>query len=262
MCQSTSRRGISGCCSKLSWGALDTHFAPNELGFLALTSKVERPICDRLAFSLSTRVKDSCLVAREWSPSRVDLAVLFREAPHSPRMLLEVKAWYTFNLVGRTVDRVVGDAKDDRTKLLGLAGLPSAAQLFVLVVATHPLSVIGPDLAQVAKYWPAPSRAITRMGSANEVGRRANDNLAPKLRELGAVHAGTIEAGEAYGVPLQLRYWLVGPIDRTQSNVAPAPGRPEVQACSLGGMTDRLGPANATGSRLGDTSERLTAACA
>jgi hypothetical protein len=203
-------------------GELDTRFAPDELAFLALTSKVERPICDRLAFSLSRRLKESFLVAREWSPSAVDLAVLSREAAQSPRVLLELKSWYTFDLVGRTVDRVVGDASKDRTKLLGLAGLPSSAQLFVLVLATHPLAVIGPDLAQVAKYWPAPSRAITRLGSADEVARRASDNLAPKLLELGAVHAGTIEAGEAYGVHFRSDTgWLVL-LNAPRRDVAPA----------------------------------------
>jgi hypothetical protein len=107
-------------------------------------------------------------------------------------------------------------ARKDRAKLLGLRGLPSAAHLFILVLATHPLSVISPDLAQVAKYWAGISGAFTRLRSADEVARRAGDNLAPELVELGPAHAGTIEAGEAYGVPIQVRYWLVGPIDHGQ----------------------------------------------
>jgi hypothetical protein len=196
-------------------GELDTRFAPNELAFLALTSKVEFPIRDRLAFTLSWRLKDSFLVAREWKS--VDLAVLSPDAPHSPRMLIEVKSWYAFDLVGRSVVRVVQMARKDRAKLLGLPGLPSAAQLFVLVLATHPLSVVTPDLAQVAKYSAGISAAITRLRSADEVGRRASDTLAPGLSELGAIHAGTLEGGEAYGVPIQIRYWLVGPIDHSQT---------------------------------------------
>jgi hypothetical protein len=196
-------------------GELAARFAPNELAFLALTSKVELPIRDRLAFALSRRLKDSFLVAREWRS--VDLAVLSRDVPQSPRMLLEVKSWYTFDLVGRSVVRVVQMARKDRAKLLGLPGLPSAAQLFVLVLATHPLSVIGPDLAQVAKYSAGISAGITRFGSADEVGRRGSDNLAPELSELGALHAGMLEAGEAYGVPIQIRYWLAGPIDHSQT---------------------------------------------
>lgn len=50
-------------------------FALNELAHLALTSKAEGPIRDRLAFALRSQLAgDGLVVAREWR--RIDIAVL------------------------------------------------------------------------------------------------------------------------------------------------------------------------------------------
>ncbi len=82
---------------------MDARFGADELAFLALTSKVELPVRDRLAYALFERLPDR-LVAREWK--RVDLAVLARRPTPFPVMLLEAKALYTFDLVGE--ERWVG----------------------------------------------------------------------------------------------------------------------------------------------------------
>src|SRR4051812_23233142 len=69
-------------------------FRPNELGYLAITSKVEGPFRDRLAYRLHQSYEPSGLVvSREWN--RIDLAVL--DAAGSPVCLIELKAMYTFD---------------------------------------------------------------------------------------------------------------------------------------------------------------------
>lgn len=74
-------------------------FAPGELAYLALTSKPELPIRDRLAWVLHASAP-GVIAAREWAAStakaRTDLAVL-DEATHEPLGLIEVKAAYTFD---------------------------------------------------------------------------------------------------------------------------------------------------------------------
>lgn len=75
--------------------------AADELAFLALTSKIELPIRDRLAYTLFRRLPE-LLVTREWRP--VDLAVLSPDGK-TPVLLLEAKALYTFNFVTMTERR-------------------------------------------------------------------------------------------------------------------------------------------------------------
>ena len=73
-------------------------FEEDEVAFLALTSTIEGPVRDRLAYRLHKRLGSSWLVAREWRKD--DIAVLSRGDRAVPIMLLEAKALYTFDLVG------------------------------------------------------------------------------------------------------------------------------------------------------------------
>src|SRR5690348_7326338 len=69
-------------------------FALGELAYLALTSKIEHPIRDRMAFYLHSKFSGAgSIVAREWK--RVDLAVIASDG--KPSCLVELKACYTFD---------------------------------------------------------------------------------------------------------------------------------------------------------------------
>jgi hypothetical protein len=69
-------------------------FAPGELAYLALTSKVERPLQDRLAWLLHTGLP-GLVVSREW---RVTDTVILSAGAQSPLVLLEAKAMYPFDV--------------------------------------------------------------------------------------------------------------------------------------------------------------------
>jgi len=69
-------------------------FSQGELAYLAPTSKAERPVQDRLAWTLHTRLP-GLGVSREWKAT--DIAVLTADAK-SPVALLEIKAMYSFDL--------------------------------------------------------------------------------------------------------------------------------------------------------------------
>jgi hypothetical protein len=198
---------------------VDRGFAPDELAFLALTSKIELPIRDRLGYALYRRLPE-LLVAREWR--RVDLAVLARGDEAVPKMLVEATALYTFDLVGdddwvrRYPDKVERDVK----KLCAIKGLPSETQLFALVLATHPTAPADAGLRPVAKYAPGVRNALAALGEARAVAHEAERSVRSHLDHLGPIHGGDINAGAAYGVPVVVHYWLVGPID--QNRPAPA----------------------------------------
>ncbi len=67
---------------------------PGELAYLALTSKIERPLQDRLAWLLHIRLP-GWVVSREWRA--IDIAILSAGA-ESPLVLLEAKAMYSFDV--------------------------------------------------------------------------------------------------------------------------------------------------------------------
>src|SRR4051794_26698962 len=71
-------------------------FQPDELAYMAVTSKPEDHFGDRLAWCLTLRLKPSCLfVGREWK--LFDLAVL--EPPGKPLLLGELKWMYSFDVL-------------------------------------------------------------------------------------------------------------------------------------------------------------------
>lgn len=194
---------------------LEGQFANDELAFLALTSKVELPVRDRLAYALFRRLPPCLLVAREWR--RIDLAVLSRGPRPTPRMLLEAKALYTFDLVGddRWVIRYPEKVERDLLKLREIDGIPGAAHLFGLILATHPTNPIDGELAQVAKYSRGIAKAVREMRDPDAVEKEARRNLRSRLGKLGPIHEGKLRAGTAYGVQLEVLYWLLGPIDHS-----------------------------------------------
>lgn len=100
---------------------LGKDFRSNELAYLALTSKIEFPIRDRLAFRLCQRLLESSdlAVAREWK--KYDLAVVTDGS--EARLLLEAKAMYSFDLFTRSGSKFVRACSKDRKKLLEVGAI-------------------------------------------------------------------------------------------------------------------------------------------
>lgn len=187
---------------------LDRLFGVGELAFLALTSKVELPVRDRLAFALHKRLPH-LLVAREWR--RVDLAVLAQDGK-TPEMLLEAKALYTFDLIGDDVwvDRYPQMVRKDVAALRARTDLSQRTQLLALVLATHPLSGAGPELREVAKYSGGVAKALAALGSADAVMKQADAAITASLPEASdLVASGRLAGGAAYGIQVEIPYWLI-----------------------------------------------------
>ena len=148
-------------------------FEPDELAYLALTSKVELPVRDRLAFGLRQRLAASgnLAVAREWRT--FDLAVV-TEAGEA-RLLLEAKAMVSFDLIGsprKFRDRCIGD----RDKMLAEGARAGAwPTLLTLVLVVHPHCP-----AAVPAHWDG-CRQVRRPDPASrgQVGARGRGGNAP-----------------------------------------------------------------------------------
>jgi hypothetical protein len=195
--------------------SVSSSFAPDEIAFLALTSKIERPIVDRLSFALFSELQfPEWLVAREWpipGYGRVDLAILKQGVPHT---MLEAKAMASFDC---TRD---GEKQSEYPKLLQadldrLAGalLPDT-QVFSLLIATHPLDPLLSESHGVLKYVGGFNGALRRYAGAKRVREVCEENLMKYLREALPSVAGTISGGAAFGTRVELLWWLFGPFTK------------------------------------------------
>jgi hypothetical protein len=191
-------------------------FAQGELAYLALTSKPELALRDRLAWVLHGEFPD-LVIAREWkAPSapgrdRTDLAVLDASGGRA-LALLEATAGYSFDFAGpdrHTVreytDKVAGDLDKAR-----LAAGEQAVARYALMLLTHPCGVPA-RLPGVIKYLDRIERAVRRR-TAQDLWALAEHTATTTLRVFGAVHSGCLPAGRAFDVEVQIGYWLIGPV--------------------------------------------------
>lgn len=181
-------------------------FATDELAYLALTSKVELPIRDRLAFRLFLAFKstpDLC-VAREWK--RFDLAIL---DVGKPSVILEAKAMYSFDMFTSKAEAQYPCAihKDvlnfhEYTERTQLSIHP---QLVTLLLATHPYSPPSRSLDGIVKY-----NAQVHSCAPPSV-EALLDRVESFFSDHPRLQLGEIAAGRAFGVDVSVFYWLFGP---------------------------------------------------
>lgn len=190
-------------------------FAPGELAYLALTSKPELPLRDRLAWVLHSE-PSSYVVAREWAASntnrsRTDLAILDSQG-QAPIALLEAKAAYTFDFAAperATVAKYRSWIVDDLDKARR-ASNGQAASVFALLLLTHPCGV-PTFMPNVIKYVHQ-IRSSVRGNNEQDLRNRAERTAIETLSGLGPVKSGRLNGGVAFGVKVAVDVYLVGPI--------------------------------------------------
>jgi hypothetical protein len=188
-------------------------FAPDELAYLALTSKIERPFLDRLAFAISSVVKDpGWFVAREWRlphrNERVDIAILNGTCADT---VVEGKAMVTFDATRRGLKQSEFPRflQADLDRFAILESFDS--QVFLLLLATHPLDPIPAAVRTVFKYSQGINRALEKYGSASRVREVCDSNIRRHLVPGLPITDGCVHGGIAYDVRVELLWWLIGP---------------------------------------------------
>lgn len=188
---------------------LGGEFGKNELAYLALTSKAEKPIVDRLAFRLQRDHGGArTAVAREYTNpriARVDLAVV---VDRMPRLLLEAKATHAFN-ARREQPRFRADLRADAEKLRGYQADDEADQptkvVLLLTTYTHPLPEQNWD--RIVKY--AAEIRRHHRSSIEELKSQLDKRLPEP--EFVRVASGDIPGGRAFDIDVTIHYRLLGP---------------------------------------------------
>ena len=189
---------------RLSFRFLRNVFKPDMLAFLLLTSKRERELCGALAWGLLRFYKRNPpyeLVTCEWSypgtRRACDLAILSDDG--SPNLLIEAKAAYTFDLMG-------SGRFPAESILLDIARLREFkfdGERYVLVFFTHPKRKPDRKFRSVVKYYDDLSDG-TRTDQLEE----GFDRFHAAIGNLPILDEGRIPAGNAFGVEVDVLYWL------------------------------------------------------
>lgn len=192
---------------------LDKEFAKNELAYLALTSKAERQIVDRLAFSLHRDYADSdqISVAREFTIpkkiQRVDLAIVQGRAP---RLLLEAKAMQSFNVNLPTESRkYCTKIEEDRKKLRGFRPGRAHDNLdkIVLHLTTHTSTPPDEKWDGIVKY--AGRVRNYKPKNIDELKAKLSKQLPPTMFPISG--CGDILGGRAFDMDVTIHFRLFGP---------------------------------------------------
>jgi hypothetical protein len=157
-------------------GGIENAFAPNELAYLAATTKIELPFRDRLAYLLHRRLEPAgILVAREWR--RIDLAIL--AADGVPTCLLELKAMYTFDAFGENLAFFTQAMSADEQK--GLRQASPDIAVYTMLLATHLDGAVDRRFSRIVKYDGGINKGIDDHGSAVALRQRAEQNVQSAL---------------------------------------------------------------------------------
>ena len=181
---------------------LTGEFQPNELAYLALTSKIEGPLRDRWAYSLHQALSPEHVVAREWtgpSGKRADLAIVAHGSAHA---IIELKASYSFDVINSGRKKFIEQLRTDGEKWSDCAG----ASIYTVLLVTHPDGEVAGHHKGIVKYVPEINRAVRKCGSPEKVKARAKASL---RGDLGAdVVCGELCGGRAFGTSLSV-LWFV-----------------------------------------------------
>ncbi|MFE7385566.1 hypothetical protein ACFU9F_34995 [Streptomyces zhihengii] len=190
-------------------------YARGELAYLALTSKPELAIRDRLAWVLHHQLTNH-VIAREWAApgskrARTDLAVLDTEG-RRPLVLMEAKAAYTFDFVSPEQQSGVNcRARVERDLAKArIAARDERVAVYGLVLLTHPVEVPA-DFPRVIKYLPEIRRSL-RYRTSGELQRLASDTADAHFAGFGPSRSGSLDGGVAFGVRTLVEYRLIGPV--------------------------------------------------
>jgi hypothetical protein len=193
----------------MTLASLSSDFAENELAYLALTSKAELPVRDRIAWRLQQELSDSYVVAREWR--RADIAVL---AGETPILQVEAKAMYAFDVLSaKSRAKYLAKLTADGLRMAALA--PGSAP-YLLALITHIDGSVAPHLTRhVVKYSGGVIAALAKEGTAEAVGTKARQLWEADLARFTSPSTRfSVAAGTIWGLTVELDAYLVGPLSK------------------------------------------------
>jgi len=192
-------------------------FLSDELAYLALTSKVERPFFDRLSFGIHRQFAQELVSCREWripgGGSRADLCLI--QIDGAPTVVVEGKAMYSFDTTrhGRARREYASAMQRDLDRYAE-SELGDTA-IYCLLLCTHPHSRVPSELEAVVKYSAGINTAFSRFDCQETVRQQAINGLFETVESGHLAGEGEFEGGAAFGIRVDLLWWLFGPFGKS-----------------------------------------------
>ena len=179
-------------------------FETNELAYLAMTGKIESSFRDRWAYLLYRTRSQKMIVAREWN--RADLVIL---SDGTPQAIIELKAMSLSNALKTTRDSLpingfIEKMQQDENKaqrMLEKKGLHDiTVPIYTVLLATHAKSNLPGRFKSLAKY---------RLYLDEAMRQTSVQKISEALYGKNILLADFFKGGEAYGIEVDIWYWLV-----------------------------------------------------
>ena len=177
-------------------------FQREEISFLGLTSKIENPIRDNLAFSLHNEFKEKYIVTSEWK--KCDIAILDK-ITHEPLMLLELKNCYSCDLIkNSTLKEYVLEIKKDLQKSEVLS--TNKTEYYSILLITKPRNKIPIQYLNIVKYSKAINAGFNKLRNWGNIEKLREDNFRNLFN---IIHEGNIKKDKSFDVQCAFDYFIV-----------------------------------------------------
>ncbi len=189
---------------------LSSKFDTDELAYLALTSKIENPIRDKIAYIFHSELYKKALICREWKTSknkRVDLAIL--DTQNRPKCLIEFKA---HSAIGREKNY-----KDWLTKELNKIANAATenTELYYIFLCNLPHKTIPPEYSKAVKYFEKINGHLSMKPLNNiEDDLKKNWTHYTEGKEKNPTII-RIKGGEYYGIEVTIHAFVYGPLNKS-----------------------------------------------
>jgi hypothetical protein len=194
-------------------------FRPGELAYLAVTSKIENPLRDRIAFALHDQIEDGFLVHREWkdkNKKKADIAIT--DMDNEVKYLIECKAHSA-----PTFERGYSDLiRRDLRKMCHAS--EEATELYFIFFFNHVQSLrpIDRKFEYAVKYFHLLNNALKKQAYHPDMASYVHEHWAQHLRDVkldpAKSNAVTITAGSYHGMPVFIHAYVYGPVFRRELN--------------------------------------------
>lgn len=179
-------------------------FDENELAYFALTSKVEQPIRDKLAFHLFNKLKLNQTILREWK--RVDIAALSDNG--EAEALIELTATQTCDLALKPelAYKLLEKVASEEAKLKKFCS--NTTKCFTVLLATHIHNSIPDCYTKFVKYHDSIARAFDKIYYPEKMKSMAQNAIAKAFIKRELLSNGEIFAGNVLETNVSILYWV------------------------------------------------------
>jgi hypothetical protein len=190
---------------------IQDEFAKDELAYLAVTSKIENPLRDKIAFALHKSLNQDYLICREWQRvkgNRTDLAII-EGKENEPKLLIEFKARSVPGYSSTYTDHLLSDLK----KMAKVADDSTA--LYCIFFNTCIEKRIDSKFIKAVKYL---NRINNRINEEKTIQEMIDEYWVEYLKGLPKNKYKKIEiqAGDYYKTPVSIITYIYGPIYKAE----------------------------------------------